>query len=624
MSNSTEYRHTKDNETGSVDRAPRILVVDDVMDNREVLTRRLVKRGFEVEEASGGLEALEKIEQSEFDLVLLDIMMPDLNGTEVLMRVRQTYSPRELPIVMVTAKSQSEDVVACLDEGANDYVTKPVDFAIALARINTQIEQKLASDAINNSAEHFEKEAVRLDRLAEESSVQLEKTSEELKRETELRKQSEQELQFLAFHDGLTGLLNRTAFENALNAAIEESKDSNSHISLLFVDLDGFKKINDQYGHKCGDQVLKAAADRVKALLGEETSVARLGGDEFCAILVDQQDAVAMGEKLLSSLREPFILDDFSCEIGASCGVAKTDTCMEDLDELVKAADLAMYHGKTAGKGRVVLFEPFMMERKNERRELENDLRVAVKNGDFEVFFQPLIDTKTNEISCFEALVRWTHPSRGMISPDVFIPIAEETGLIVQIGEWVLRQACQEAMTWPDDISVAVNLSPVQFKTPALLPAIINTLAKTQLAPERLELEITESVLFEAEEANSVIVNNIRDLGVKISLDDFGTGYSSLSYLQSFAFDKIKIDKCFVQEFADNSDNSFIVQAILNLGNGLGVQTTAEGVESPSQLQFVTENGCTQAQGYLFSRPLSASDAAKYIATSDERGRNAA
>ena len=275
----------------------------------------------------------------------------------------------------------------------------------------------------------------------------------------------------------------------------------------------------------------------------------------------------------------PFAIDGIQFNIGASCGVARASSCAEDLDALIKAADLAMYHAKGAGRSGVVLFEPRMLQEQEERRTLEEDLRLAVRQGDFEVFYQPLVDVSTGAVSSFEALLRWAHPTRGMIAPDTFIPLAEETGLIINIGTWVLRKACAEAATWPSDVSVAVNLSPLQFRDPSLLSTVVNALASSQLDPKRLELEITESALLGAEDHNHEILQSLRMLGVRVSIDDFGTGYSSMSYLQNFEIDKIKIDKRFVQGLHNGTNSAAIVQAIMNLGINIGVGTTAEGVE---------------------------------------------
>ncbi|MGI9354650.1 MAG: putative bifunctional diguanylate cyclase/phosphodiesterase [Rhizobiaceae bacterium] len=596
---------------------PRVLVVDDVADNREILTRRLIRRDFEVVEADGGLEALVKIEQQSFDLVLLDIMMPDLNGRDVLRKLRETYSALELPVIMVSAKSQSEDVVDCLDHGANDYVTKPVDFLVALSRINAQIARKQAAEEEQRSLEALEQEAASLNCEVEERDAVLRQKSAELAFEVKQRERTEEELRHLAYHDPLTGLLNRTAFDDSLRHAWE-SMDSGEHeVSLLFVDLDNFKAVNDFHGHKVGDQLLQQVAYRLREILGSTAPIARLGGDEFAAIVKAEKStdaSVELGNRIVDAISRPIEIEGRLCEVGASCGVANASTCVDDLDAMIKVADLAMYHAKATGRGGVVLFEPKMLHEQEQRRSLEVDLRAAVRSGDFELFYQPLVDLNSRSVVCFEALLRWNHPIRGMISPEVFVPLAEESGLIMQLGDWVLRQACAEAVEWPEHIRVAVNLSPLQFRNPSLVPSIMNALAFTGLAPGRLELEVTENALLAAENRNKAILDSLRELGVKVSMDDFGTGYSSLGYLQHFQFDKIKIDKCFIHGIHETDCNAVIVQAIVSLSKGIGISTIAEGVETEEELRFVMDQGCDEVQGYLFSRPLTVKDARAFMA----------
>ncbi|MFP1630786.1 putative bifunctional diguanylate cyclase/phosphodiesterase [Zhengella sp. ZM62] len=589
--------------------APRILVVDDVADNRDILTRRLVRRGFEVVEAACGQEALTQVENQVFDVILLDIMMPDLSGNEVLRRVRERFTSTELPVIMVTAKSQSEDVVESLNLGANDYVTKPVDFAVAIARINSQVEAKKAHDRKTLSTRSLEARTEELNRtLTDRESA--------LRSETSRRKVSEEKLHFLAYHDSLTELLNRQGFRDALHHAIDEMPVNDLEPALLFIDLDGFKAVNDLFGHATGDKLLRTVGERIRGLVPEHFDIARLGGDEFAVItrFASQPEAsMELAEMLVRELGKPFQVEGTTINIGASCGVARASHFSSDLDGLIKGADLAMYHAKSNGRGGAVLFEARMLEEQEEKRQLESDLRLAVQHSQFELFYQPLIDIGSREITGFEALIRWPHPTRGLMSPEIFIPLAEETGLINQLGAWVLREACKEARTWPDDIKVAVNLSPHQFESPSLLSTLINALAASGLDPKRLELEITESALLGNEGKNVQTLQAIRELGVRVSMDDFGTGYSSLAYLKNFQFDKIKIDRRFVQGLENNVSDAAIVEAIINLSRNIGVGTTAEGIETESQLRAVIGQGCREGQGYLFSRPLTARDARDFI-----------
>jgi diguanylate cyclase (GGDEF)-like protein len=593
---------------------PRVLVVDDVADNRDILTRRLVRRGFEVVEAVGGHDALAKIAADTYDIVLLDIMMPDLSGNEVLQQVRADPAYANMPIIMVTAKSQSEDVVSSLSLGANDYITKPVDFEVALARINAQLERKRMADAALQETRRLEQRSLVLDEKLDATALQL---AEESRR----RSVSEDRLRFLAYHDSLTGLMNRQGFRDCLFQVLDEMPVKDTEPLLMFIDLDGFKAVNDSHGHDVGDKLLAAVGERMVVALPAGTPVARLGGDEFAAILeMPGKDEEAFAANLVESLSQPYVIGGNSIRVGASCGLARARCFSGDLDGLINAADLAMYHAKAKGTGGVVLFETRMLEQQRERRQIEIDLHRAVADMEFEVFYQPILNTNSRELVGFEALLRWPHKTRGMMSPETFIPLAEEAGLISQIGAWVLRQACEQAAKWPEHIGISVNLSPLQFESPTLLPTIVSTLASTGLAPRRLELEITETALLGTEGKNVSILESIRHLGVRVSIDDFGTGYSSLAYLRSFRFDKIKIDKRFIQGLRDNQSDTAIVRSIIMLGQNIGVGTTAEGIETEDQLGSVVAEGCTQGQGYLFSRPLTASDASAFVTKYTQQG----
>jgi predicted signal transduction protein with EAL and GGDEF domain len=343
--------------------------------------------------------------------------------------------------------------------------------------------------------------------------------------------------------------------------------------------------------------------------LRDSDTIARLGGDEFAIIQTgfEQLSEVAgLASRIREVITPPYELDGHQVPADVSIGISIAPNDAVEPDQLLKNADMALYRSKSDGRGTFRFFAPEMDERVKARRTLELDLRKAIVNGEFELYYQPLVNLGTQEISCCEALLRWHHPDRGMVSPAEFIPVAEETGLINQIGEWVLRQACLEAATWPDDIAVAVNLSPLQFKNNGLAPAIIGALAASGLPARRLEVEITEAVLLQNNEATLATLHQLRNLGVRVAMDDFGTGYSSLSYLRSFPFDKIKIDRSFISDIAENDDSGAIVQAVTNLASRLKMATTAEGVETQGQLDKVQMLGCTEMQGYLYSRPVPA------------------
>ena len=426
------------------------------------------------------------------------------------------------------------------------------------------------------------------------------------------RRKAEARIAHMAHHDALTDLPNRVLFRNRLDEALEGvRRQGDGRLAVHCLDLDYFKSVNDTLGHPIGDRLLQAVADRFRWFLRESDTVARLGGDEFAVIqtaIGEPEEASKLAARLTEAISRPYKIDGHQVVIGVSIGIAVAPENGCDPDVLLKNADVALYRAKADGRNTFRFFEHEMDARLQARRLLELDLRKALTAGEFELFYQPLVDLRSNAISGFEALMRWHHPDRGMVSPAEFIPLAEEIGLIVPLGEWLLRQACCEAATWPDHLTIAVNLSPVQFKSRNLVSAVVSALASSGLEPSRLELEITESVLLHDSDANLATLYQFRNLGVRIAMDDFGTGYSSLGYLQKFPFDKIKIDRSFIREIEERPQSRAIVRAVAGLGASLGISTTAEGVETEDQLECLREEGCTEVQGYLFSRPVPASE----------------
>jgi diguanylate cyclase (GGDEF)-like protein/PAS domain S-box-containing protein len=430
------------------------------------------------------------------------------------------------------------------------------------------------------------------------------------------RRQAEARIAYMAHHDALTDLPNRVMFHERLAEALARVQRNSDAFAVHCLDLDHFKGVNDTLGHPIGDELLKAVAQRLAKCLRETDMVARLGGDEFAVVqypLGNPDEASKLANRLIEVVSKPYEVHGHEFVVGASIGIALAPGDGNAPDALLRNADMALYRAKAEGRGSAHFFEAEMDRRIQARRMLELDLRKAFANGEFELFYQPLVNLKANAVSGFEALLRWRHPERGLVAPGEFIPLTEEIGLIVPLGEWVLREACAEATKWPEPLKIAVNLSPAQFRNRGVVKAVLSALAHSRLPANRLELEITESVLLGESEANLATLHQLREIGVCISMDDFGTGYSSLSYLRSFPFDKIKIDRSFVSELTVRPDCLAIIRAVAGLGISLGIATTAEGIETPEQLAKVRAEGCTEVQGYLFSAPRPAAELREFL-----------
>ena len=435
--------------------------------------------------------------------------------------------------------------------------------------------------------------------------------------EMRTRVDAQDRLHHIAMHDSLTGLENRHAFTGRLRRRCQRLARGGPPFALLMVDLDRFKPVNDTLGHPIGDRVLTAVATRLRAAVRENDVVARIGGDEFAIItdgLRDPQVAGHLAERIVDVLSRPFVVSGQVAEIGASVGITLAPDDGSDADTLTHQVDVALYHAKHEGRGRYSFFDPSLTETLRERRQMEQDLRRACMREEFEVHFQPVLDTKTRKYVGAEALVRWNSPERGEVGPTVFIPVAEELGLVSQIGALVLDKACEQAVTWPEDLMVAVNVSPVQLMGGRLASNIAQALHRTGLAAHRLEIEITETALVADDQLALEALQKVRALGVKISLDDFGTGYSSLSYLHRFPIDRIKIDRSFVSQLPDDPGSASIVKAIAQLGDSLKLEVTAEGIETDDQFDYIAAHGCSNMQGYLFSRPIGGESIGKLFA----------
>jgi diguanylate cyclase (GGDEF)-like protein len=419
------------------------------------------------------------------------------------------------------------------------------------------------------------------------------------------QRHAEEKVSYMAHYDGLTDLPNRTVFGESLYRALHRDEGK---AGLIFFDLDQFKSVNDTLGHLVGDKLLQQVARRIEKSLLHNELLSRLGGDEFAILIRADKlcDIERIAQIVLDAVSEPFLIDAHDVVIGASIGLSVAPDHGNSPEELFRTADLALYAAKAQGRNRIVMFEPCMDEAARERRQLETDLRLAIANNEMRLHYQPLVNNISEKPTAFEALVRWEHPIRGIVLPGHFIGVAEENGMIVQIGEWVIRQALEDLATWNEDIGISINLSPAQMRSPSLVTTILQSLARNQIDPKRVCLEITESVLLHDSESNLETLHKLRSLGIQIALDDFGTGYSSLNYLRSFPFDKIKIDRCFVDEIDTRDDCLAIVRSVIDLAKSLGMTTIAEGVEREEQAQKLRDEGCSELQGFLYSKAVPA------------------
>ncbi|MCA1435721.1 EAL domain-containing protein [Bradyrhizobium sp. BRP20] len=442
------------------------------------------------------------------------------------------------------------------------------------------------------------------------------------------QRRSEAKITYMAEHDALTELPNRVLLKARLEPALADTRGGNLHLAVLLLDLDRFKEVNDTLGHPAGDLLLRSVAARLLDCIRETTFVARLGGDEFA--IVDYvtnpaADAASLAEAIHGALSEPFDLGDHQVIVGTSIGIALAPRDGADSDTILRSADLALYSAKSGGRGAFRFFEPELDRLLHARRNLERDLRKALARSEFELHYQPFVNLKSGETCGFEALLRWHHPERGLVSPGEFIPVAEETGLILPLGEWVLRTACAEAAKWRSDLKIAINLSPAQFRSKELVSTIVSALAASGIASDRLELEVTETVIMHDSGTVFAALSQLRELGVRIALDDFGTGYSSLSFLQKFPFDKIKIDRSFVSELSSPMEEPHrIARAVVQFATSLGKTSTAEGVETAEQLDILRQEGCVEAQGFHLSPPIRASTIARLADRKAEAGEFAA
>jgi diguanylate cyclase (GGDEF)-like protein len=695
-----------------------ILIVDDDPVVRSLMRDALEDEGFAVDEAEDGVEALMSCAEDVPALLVVDAVMPRMDGFALCRELRRQPATAHVPILMATGLEDHASIAKAYEAGATDFIAKPLNWLILNHRIrymlrgagvldelrHNQERLRAAQRLVEEQKEHFEaalgnmsqglamfgadgevivtnrrfrdlyqlgsdsvtpghtvaevlgKSALftpivdgRQDPLLEEHLALTERresaaltlslpdgrvvtvTHEPMPgggfvdTVTDVTRQHEAEARIahMALHDPLTDLPNRVLFRQRLEEALHRVPRGEA-CAVLCLDLDQFKGVNDTLGHPVGDALLKAVTDRLRRIIRQTDTVARLGGDEFAIVqssVNHPADATALATRVLRELSTPFQVAGHQVVIGTSIGIAVAPEDGTDPDVLLKSADIALYRAKSDGRNRHRYFEPAMDALMRARRELELDLRKAIRSSEFELYFQPLVNLLTQRITGFEALLRWRHPKRGIVSPGEFIPLAEEIGLIIQMGEWVLQEACRCAASWPEPVKVAVNISTVQFKGPNLISAVTQALEQSKLDPSRLELEITESVMVHDFDAALTMLRELKKLGVSISMDDFGTGYSSLSYLRAFPFDKIKIDQSFVRELGRSSDCTAIIRAVTGMCDSLGIIATAEGVETAQQLRLLQAEQCTEIQGYLVSRPRPADEIPDIIRHFRQSGR---
>jgi diguanylate cyclase (GGDEF)-like protein len=573
-----------------------VLVVDDDPMIRVLVSESLRQLGMFVEEAEHGEMAVETIRHSQPDVILLDVLMPGMDGFDTCAAIRASEHGRHIPIMMMTGLEDIESIDHAFEVGATDFITKPLNFAILGHRVRYLLRTMRAFESV---------------------------------------RQSRKAIHHLAYYDPLTNLPNRRMFTERLHQSLENARRNNRLLGVLFIDIDNFKRINDTFGHSVGDRLLRSVAGQLLTCLRrsdaigrdqdmEDIPVARLGGDEFTVLLngIDKaEDAARVARRIIDAIAVPFLIGTEEVVVTPSIGIAVFPYDGDSIEVLIRNADNAMFSAKGRGKNSYEFYTQSMGSTALERLAMEQSLRTACSEQQFEIYYQPKIDLKTRAVVGLEALLRWQHPEQGTIAPDDFIPAAEESGLIVPIGEWVLRNACLQLRRWSDDglapMRIGINLSACQFRQSLFYRQIESSLQDAALAPGWLELELTESVIMEDIQNSSQVLRDLRHLGVSISLDDFGTGYSSLSLLKRLPINTLKIDRSFVQEIGNDDDSAAIVEAVITLAHSLRLRVIAEGVETREQLDFLAERGCDEAQGFFFTCPLPAAEMEQWLRDRD-------
>ncbi len=578
----------------------KVLIVDDIPENLKVLSKTLQQEGYQVRAVTNGGMALRVVQSAKPDIILLDIKMPEMDGYEVCKYLKSNPETQSIPVIFLSALDEVLDKVLAFEVGGVDYITKPFQFQEVLARVNNQLQLRAAQAEVERLNVDLEKRVI-------QRTAQLEQ-------EIVKRQRIQEELLYMALHDPLTELPNRTWLMDRLKQVFKRSQQNPHYLfAILFLDCDRFKIVNDSLGHMIGDQLLISISRRLESVLRMGDTIARFGGDEFVILLEEidtPEDAITIAQALQEQMKLSFHLGEYEVFMDISIGIVIGNQGHQQPDHLLRDADLALYKAKEAGKGRYQIFEHDMHSIALQRLEIETELRIALAQSQFMVYYQPIVCLATQDIIGFEALVRWLHPQKQLIPPQDFLEIAEDTRLIIDIDHLVLEQACIQTKVWQKkfnkEFTINVNFSPQLFSQDHVNNQVNQILEKTRLKPTSLRIEITENTLIENCQAAYLTSEKLKILDVEISLDDFGTGFSSLSYLHQFPVDNLKIDRSFILNLEHNIKNQQIISTIINLAHNLNITVTAEGIETQQQLDYLQALSCEYGQGYFFSPPLDA------------------
>ncbi|HAZ45383.1 MAG TPA: GGDEF domain-containing response regulator [Cyanobacteria bacterium UBA11369] len=593
-----------------------ILIVDDTPNNLKVLSQALTDAGYTVAVAKSGETAIKQIEYKPPALILLDVLMPEIDGFETCDRLKSNPATKDIPIIFMTALTDTVDKVKGLSLGAVDYITKPFQIEEVLARVKTHLEIRRLNitlerqnSRLKQEIDAHQKARAALQQLTEELEQRVQQRTAELSQALNDLRKSQEKLEYDAFHDSLTGLPNRVWLIKRLKHLIE----ANLNYTVLFVDLDRFKVINDSLGHITGDELLKWVAARMQACLKAPNTAIRMGGDEF-VILLETGEATQVARQLLEQLSLPFNFNDYEVVIGASIGITSSKMAYQNPMDALRDADIAMYRAKQERNGSYQIFTPEMQASALARMQMEHDLRKGIGSQEFCLHYQPILSLETRELKGFEALLRWNHP-QGRIPPAQFIPLAEETGLINPLGWWIVREACTQLQRWQTEfpdfaLSLNINFSPVQFKQANLFEKLAEILQETGVPQNCIRIEITESCLLNNPNLD---LSLLKSMGLELCIDDFGTGYSSLSRLHELPIHTLKIDRSFVVQLTPDDRDTATIKIILMLAKNLGLEVVAEGIETEFQLEKLRELGCNWVQGYLLYKPLDTQAATELI-----------